>query len=130
MQLLLDPHKVPAVSTLVGHAGIEKHAQTQTPPSPSTVGQEQPRGTFAWQAAPGGALAAGVELVQATAPRRALGAMSPKRSGTRWDMPGARITRRWRTAAGAALYSGAPPLRSVALRAVLPADGPQDRLIP
>ena len=31
MQLLLDPHDVPAFWTLVGHAGIEKHAQTQTP---------------------------------------------------------------------------------------------------
>ena len=51
MQLPLEWHEG-SDSRLVGHAGIEKLAQTQTPPSSSTVGQVQPQGTLAGQGAP------------------------------------------------------------------------------
>jgi hypothetical protein len=52
MQPLLEWHEG-FVSRLVGHAGIEKLEQTQTPPSSSTVGQVQPQGTFGGHGAPG-----------------------------------------------------------------------------
>jgi hypothetical protein len=65
MQLPEDSHdRSTVVWTAAGHAGIEKLAQTQTPPSSSTVGQVQPQATLAGQAASGSDPASGVELVR------------------------------------------------------------------
>jgi hypothetical protein len=69
MQLPEDSHGRPtSVWTAAAHAGIEELAQTHTPPSSSTVGQVQPQGTLAGQAASGCDPASGVVFVGAASP--------------------------------------------------------------
>jgi hypothetical protein len=88
MQLPVDAHdKSVPFWMLAGQAGIEKLAQTQSPPS-STVGQEQPQGTLAGHGLASGEPASGPAsewaLVQAAALVRATVAAMRATRMLRW----------------------------------------------